>query len=390
MSRFDIAPPTEERKLTSLSSRSAILADDMGLGKTIVIISLVATTLPIAREWASSSLGKETLDPRFEVLRSTAKTKTTISLNDFSSNLYGLAGSPATIAAPPLVPGGPILGANGRPLSKKALAKRKREEKREGAQETRYSKLVTRSRATLIVCPLSTVQNWESQFEEHTARKGDVAGKGRKWEVLDEEGNVVEVSMDVGGEDKVKAEETSRRIRTSSGKGKGKAKGKGKGKASGEEDDDSFGDDSGSDDDSDASTSSTSTSGKRALSIYVYHGNSRIMDPLKLANHDVVITTFSTLGTEFSKQQRAEDEREEEEAARLKAEQGGSDEEPIEVFGFDEDGGIIETQPGEVVPAGKPLKKKKVPKRPRKKVEGSGVSPLQQIQWFRVVLDEAQ
>jgi len=72
-----------------------------------------------------------------------------------------------------------------------------------------------KSHATLIVCPLSTVQNWEEQFENHVQRD--------------------------------------------------------------------------------------------ALQVYVYHGGQRVTDPSFLAKHDVVITTYNLLGTEYSKETKARD-----------------------------------------------------------------------------------
>lgn len=41
---------------------------------------------------------------------------------------------------------------------------------------------------------------------------------------------------------------------------------------------------------------------KNQPSIYIYHGSSRLRDPHVLANYDIVITTYSTLGFEFSHQ----------------------------------------------------------------------------------------
>ncbi|KAF0535217.1 SNF2 family N-terminal domain-containing protein [Gigaspora margarita] len=41
-----------------------------------------------------------------------------------------------------------------------------------------------------------------------------------------------------------------------------------------------------------------------ALSLYVYHGGSRISDPSLLVNYDIVITTYNVSGTEYSKQSR--------------------------------------------------------------------------------------
>ncbi|KAF9081943.1 hypothetical protein BGX23_000282 [Mortierella sp. AD031] len=83
------------------------------------------------------------------------------------------------------------------------------------AQQSRPANMRTKSHATLIVCPLSTVQNWEEQFDMHVH--------------------------------------------------------------------------------------------KGTLQVYVYHGGQRATDPAFLAKHDIVITTYNLLGTEFSKENKARD-----------------------------------------------------------------------------------
>lgn len=329
--------------------RSAILADDMGLGKTIVVISLVCTTLEEARTWAKEKPTKDKLDSRLE--DKTAETQgRSVGLNEFASR----------------IPGADVGGDDGRPLSKKKQAKQRREKAKDEAVELRFGKLVCRSRATLIVCPLSTVQNWESQFEEHTT-------------VVDEAGKSGMLKADSKA-----AKALKRKMRV----------------ADSEDDEDDFVvDDDAADDDSDSisdssmqSDSSRKRKKKSPLKIYIYHGASRCDDPKRLADHDVVITTFSTLGTEYSKQVRAEEEREDEEelAAKLAAEEEDG---IVEVFGFGPNGEILTAPPGQEDAAAKKAakaEKEKKAKRKRKRVEGSGVSALQAIQWFRVVLDEAQ
>ncbi|KAK4055462.1 hypothetical protein OIV83_000008 [Microbotryomycetes sp. JL201] len=312
-------------------ARGAILADDMGLGKTIVVISLVASTLPEAQRWASQPITGDSGDERLQALTKQSKPSAGVSLSDFSSNLYGLADTGQNVASQNGSNGVPI-GPNGRPLSKKAQAKLKREQKRDELQRARFNRLVCRSRATLIICPLSTVQNWESQFDEHTAD-----ADGRKYTV----------------------------------------------NLSKKDDDARFIDDSDGSSEESSFDEPKSRSKSKAISVYVYHGNSRIADPAKLADYDVVLTTFSTLGTEYSKQCRAEDEREAEAEEQKRKKASGSDDDGIAVYGYGAKGEVIETKPGDdVIKPGKPLKK-------RKRVECDYDSPLQQVQWFRVVLDEA-
>jgi len=43
---------------------------------------------------------------------------------------------------------------------------------------------------------------------------------------------------------------------------------------------------------------------KDTLKVYVYHGGSRISDPSHLINYDIVITTYNVSGTEYSKQSK--------------------------------------------------------------------------------------
>jgi SWI/SNF-related matrix-associated actin-dependent regulator of chromatin subfamily A3 len=254
-------------------ARGAILADDMGLGKTLVVISLIATTLSASREFAGRLVSTPRPPGAFDALTShpgSSDTRSSTPQSDPSS----FHSFPGLFQQPSL----------GRPPKKK---QNKTQKKKEEAEVDRLSRLIKRSRATLIICPLSTIQNWEYQIEEHT------------------------------------------RLATSA------------------------------DDDS-----SSTSSRKRGLSVYVYHGIGRTTDPDILADNDVVLTTFSTLGTEYSRQTRAD--------------------EPEET----ESSGIEELDPTTGLPVAKPKKAKA--KQKRRKADGSSTSPLQQIEWFRVVLDEAQ
>ncbi|BGP31413.1 hypothetical protein JCM10296v2_003177 [Rhodotorula toruloides] len=319
-------------------ARGAILADDMGLGKTIVVISLVSSTLADAREFAKQPLEKDKLDPRFdETVKKSDMQGKAVALGEFRSQLWGVAQDAAGEAAPTT-----------KAASKKKQAKERREKKKEEAVQSRFEKLVCRSRATLIVCPLSTVQNWESQFEEHTA--------------------IVEV--DEAGGKTLTVEDDTKPIKAL----------KRKMRIADESDED------GTTSDSSMKSAPSVKAPKSPLRIYIYHGPGRCDDPIKLADHDVVITTFATLATEYSKQVRAEEEREDEEEAAAKR---AAEEEDgiVEVYGFAPNGEILTRPPG--APVAEEETKPKKAKRKRKRVEGSGVSALQAVQWYRVVLDEA-
>ncbi|GAA5987310.1 hypothetical protein JCM5350_008142 [Sporobolomyces pararoseus] len=324
-------------------ARGAILADDMGLGKTIVVISLVCTTLPDARKWAADRPTKDKHDSRLDA--PTPKNGHSVSVNQFGGNLYG---APQQIQIPVIPP-----AQNGR--QKKAAEKK--EKKREEAIEDRYRLVECRSRATLIVCPLSTVQNWECQFEEHT-RAVEEGEDGSKIFEIEDEKVAQEVREKLGVDTEMKEE----------------------------------GDDEGSDESMKREftpppppSKADKKTKKKALSIYVYHGASRTTDPHVLADNDVVLTTFSTLGSEYSKQVKVLDKKEEDEEKTKKrvAREREEAENGIQViYGFGPNGEILEKPEDEG-------EEKPKPKRKRKRVEGSGISPLQAVQWYRVVLDEA-
>ncbi|KAF8970999.1 hypothetical protein BGZ46_010359 [Entomortierella lignicola] len=151
----------QESSSKPTTMRGGILADDMGLGKTITVISLIAATLD-RRLYMNPAL------------------------------LTSGIGTP--------VSGVPMLSLN--------YGQQQQPQLHPGTFRIR-------SHATLIICPLSTVQNWEEQFENHVL--------------------------------------------------------------------------------------------KDSLQVYVYHGGQRVTDPSFLARHDVVITTYNLLGTEYSKESKARD-----------------------------------------------------------------------------------
>ncbi|KAF9111537.1 hypothetical protein BGX27_004795 [Mortierella sp. AM989] len=169
---------SQETSIKPTSMRGGILADDMGLGKTITIISLIMATLD--RGMYSQSRANA----------GTSLTSASTAAPDFlnSGDQVTEYDSPPSPTIRPLLPTTPK-----KPMFKK-----------------RITNLRTKSHATLIICPLSTVQNWEEQCEAHVK--------------------------------------------------------------------------------------------KDALKVYVYHGGQRVSDPGYLAKHDVVITTYNLLGTEYSKE----------------------------------------------------------------------------------------
>ncbi|PFH54824.1 hypothetical protein AMATHDRAFT_135139 [Amanita thiersii Skay4041] len=191
-------------------TKGAILADDMGLGKTITCVSLIAATLSSAREFAS-----QPVDPLPPPQLEKLPTK------DISDSGKGKA--------------------------KVAKAQEKYE-----TQYARACRIKIKSRATLIVCPLSTVSNWEDQFREHW--KGEVTVSGGSGASCIP--SPPQVSLQAGPSNSAEEKLTHRLCQGSH------------------------------------------------LRVYIYHGNGRTPDPSFLADFDAVITTYATLASEFSKQTR--------------------------------------------------------------------------------------
>ncbi|PHH65357.1 hypothetical protein CDD81_2769 [Ophiocordyceps australis] len=98
-----------EQPNTPAETRGGILADMMGLGKTLSILSLIATTMDAAREWADLEPVQRSETPR------QAKS------------------------------GGNMLDHSG----------------------VQICRVAQQARTTLIVCPLSTITNWEEQIKQH-------------------------------------------------------------------------------------------------------------------------------------------------------------------------------------------------------------------------------
>ncbi|GAA96374.1 uncharacterized protein L969DRAFT_91492 [Mixia osmundae IAM 14324] len=248
----------------------SILADDMGLGKTIVIIALIAHTLASASQWANAEPTANATDDTFDAVTLHPTTK-----------IKAVQPDPSRLGALQ-----PVASTSSAASVKSAKRRKKKAEEAQGKRSelasARLEALVTRSRATLIVCPLSTVQNWESQIAEHTKRSSAEFGKAKS----------------------------------------AKAKG---------------------------------------LSVYIYHGNNRTQYAHDLADHDIVITTYSILATEYSRQGLPEDDT------------SSSSDDSVE---------IIESMAVEA-------KKEKAKARKRKRKAEGKPSVLQQVEWYRIVLDEA-
>lgn len=281
----------------------------MGLGKTITCVSLIAATLQSAKTFASGPVDQvePTFPPNHEA---------------DDPDPSGFAGS---------VWGMPDVASS----SNKAKAKAQRMQERMASEYVRASRIKTKSRATLIICPLSTVANWEDQFKDHW--KGEVF-------VFGGAGGNVSSSPSASSTTAGPPSSSSSQQMALLGDVKMNTK---------------------------VGRSREGT----PLRVYVYHGNARRPDPAFLADFDAVITTYATLASEYSKQSRS----------IVSAEVEDDDESDVDGAGgvdMDEYGNQILRLP----------KPKKGTKRKKATVlhASEATSALQSIHWFRVVLDEAQ
>lgn len=203
----------------------------MGLGKTITCVSLIAATLNTSAEFAASPLDALPPPPSRPDAPSPSR---------FAGSVFGM---PETT--------------EGSASSKKAQAKAERLQEKMESQYARCCRIKAKSRATLIVCPLSTVSNWEDQFREHW--KGEVSvvgGNGSTPPAPTPSTSQSSTPMAMQVDEKP----AEKPIRTREGRG---------------------------------------------LRVYIYHGNARRPDPAFLSDFDAVITTYATLASEFSKQSRS-------------------------------------------------------------------------------------
>lgn len=279
----------------------------MGLGKTITCVSLIAATLQSAKAFASGPV--EQVEPAFPPSPEAEQPDPF----SFSGSVWGM---PDPVAS-----------------SAKAKAKAQRMQERMASEYVRASRIKVKSRATLIICPLSTVANWEDQFKEHW--KGEVFVFGG-----------------AGGTSSTSASSSAACTASSSSSQPMALIG-----------------------DVKLNTKAGRSRDGTPLRVYVYHGNARRPDPAFLADFDAVITTYATLASEYSKQSRS----------IASAEAGEEDESDPDGAGgvdMDEYGNQILRLP----------KPKKGTKRKKATIlhANEATSALQSIHWFRVVLDEAQ
>lgn len=209
--------------------------------------------------------------------------------------------------------------------SARGKAKIAKEQSKQEAVFARVSRIKAKSRATLVICPLSTVANWEDQFREHWRGTVHVVGGSTS------NNPPCRPSLP-----------TSSQSSTSTA----------------------------------YNSESTPNRGK-PLRVYVYHGNARRPDPDFLGDFDAVITTYATLASEFSKQNRS--------IANAEGDDDDDDGSSDGVFDLDEPGNQIQR-----IFKGRKAGLKRKKSSPLFIGAAECTSPLQSIHWFRVVLDEAQ
>lgn len=309
----------------------------MGLGKTITCVSLIAVTLNAAQEFAQQPLSQPPKSPQEE-----QNSDPSLSTSQFSGSVWGMPDVSGTSDA----------------TSAKKRAQAQKEQDKLESMYVRARRIKVRSRATLIVCPLSTVVNWEDQFREHWAGKVQVVG-GAGTNCNSAHASLAQImpGLTFGASPPYKFG----------------SQGEGEDNTNGEEDIKPT-----------PSTLPAPDEQRRGtpLRVYIYHGNARRPDPKFLANFDAVITTYATLASEYSKQTKSI------------MSQDGDDEENESGEGANDASGMEIDEVGNQVIQIPKAKEKKCLKRKKQTTLFSGVveasSALQSIHWFRVVLDEAQ
>ena len=279
----------------------------MGLGKTLSIVSLIAATRRSAKKWQKTDpiVPPPEIDIKPELDPSAIKTK--------------------------------VFGMPDIPDPEEKATKRKRNDPDSPPPPKTGPSL--KSRGTLLVCPMSTISNWEDQLREHWNGRVEVIG-GASGQALKPP------------EKKWKPPKYKRA-----------------GAAGGE-------DDSSDEDEFDT------------LKVYIYHGPSRIYDPEIIADFDIVMTSYNTLANEYSKSGMASEDTPAETANNSDDEfaSGDTSTNPRAIKPEVE----AEIKANEVADALSRKKKKAGSKGTALAARLPERSPLQSIAWFRIVLDEAQ
>lgn len=297
-----------------------LVSFQMGLGKTLSIVSLIASTLPSARKFAQGSTKDEPSESGSDGSDSDDE-EDNVDISSFSR----------------YIPDMPVGDASSKKRKRDTGFKFTAQKIAKLERKGRLDRLRLKSRATLLICPLSTVSNWEEQIRDHWRGKVHVVGAAA------EKGKKTDKPMPEKGD----------------------------------------------------------------LKIYIYHGNSRKNDLDFLADFDVVITTFSVLQTEYSKQiKTAEGEKTYLQSCPVAA-AASSAATPIasdysaedhDVMDLDGNGASRHERP-ELRAERLSLQRGSADSKKRKngdmdlfgkKTANEVVSPLQAVEWFRVVLDEAQ
>jgi SWI/SNF-related matrix-associated actin-dependent regulator of chromatin subfamily A3 len=296
----------------------------MGMGKTLTCLALIASTLKSAQAFALEPLPPPIPPP--------------VVANETFAKFH---------------------------LTGKEQAKLRRESEAAADACARACRPKVKSHATLIVCPLSTISNWTYQFREHWAGQVVVVGGG---------GSVSPIpSAPAAGTPVTPSPGTPASALCSMGPlysaesllatdSRGHALPSMSNLAPPRNDVLPAMRNASVAHVQAAPTPFCNGQGPRPYRIYVYHGSSRRPEPMYLADFDTVITTFSTLATEFSRQCKS----------------NTCEDDDDSIMEIDEHSNTF----------GKP---KKGVKRKRGATAARDVaSPLQSVCWFRVVLDEAQ
>ncbi|KAL7420061.1 hypothetical protein Q5752_005026 [Cryptotrichosporon argae] len=291
-------------------SKGAILADDMGLGKTLSVVSLIAATRIAAQAWSRTEPEPLEDEPQLE-------TGSKLKMSAMSTKVFGMPSDSDDE------------GASGK-------GKKRKHDATTAPSTSRFRReyIVKRARSTLLVCPMSTITNWEDQIREHWDGQVDVHG----------------------GQSGTTLKTAPRRAP----------------KSALTPDDDELGD-------------------LDTLRVYIYHGNARCADPLFLADFDVVITSYSTLANEYTKQIGSLDADDDDTITPADTGANSSDESPMGDTSLNpratKPGVETEIKANELNDA---LRRKM---KGKTKKAGGAVDPskrgLQGVEWFRVVLDEA-